>query len=63
MNITDLNGRQIEVTDLANAIKQAQAFMEYSHEDCGFSELDEQLSIYWTYMHGKLLKLQSNQKI
>lgn len=63
MYITDLNGKQIEVTDLADAIKQAQAFKQYSHEDFGFSELDEQLSIYWADMHGKLLKLQSNLKI
>lgn len=35
MKITDIRGKQIEVTDLRLAIAQADSFRHYSHEDPG----------------------------
>ena len=37
----DLNGQQIEVTNLDQAIKQTGLFKEYSHEGESFSEFDK----------------------
>jgi hypothetical protein len=54
MNITDLNGYPIEVTNLKEAIKMAGQYKEYLHEDKGFSEFDKRLKTYWTDMYEKL---------
>ena len=54
MKITDLNGCEIEVTDLKEAIKIAKRNTGYSHEDKSFSEFDKKLKAYWTDMFEKL---------
>lgn len=41
MQITDLNGCEIEVTDLKEAIKIAKRNTGYSHEDKSFSNFDK----------------------
>lgn len=54
MQITDLNGCEIEVTDLKEAIRIAKRNKGYSHEDKSFSEFDKRQKAYWTDIHEKL---------
>ncbi|SHM90572.1 hypothetical protein [Flavobacterium chilense] len=54
MKITDINGCQIEVTDLKEAILIAKRFTKYRHEDKSFSEFDKRQNAYWTDMYEKL---------
>lgn len=54
MKVTDLNGCEIEITNLKEAIKIAKRNTGYSHEDKSFSEFDKRQKAYWTDIHGKL---------
>lgn len=54
MQVTDLNGCPIEITNLKEAIKMARRFKEYRHKDKSFSEFDKRQKVYWTDMHEKL---------
>lgn len=62
MKIIDLNGFQIEVTDLDEAIRITAEYKEYRHEDKSFSEFDKRQKAYWTDMYEKLttIKKQSS---
>lgn len=62
MYITDINGKHITVTDLKTAIKQAEAFKGYKHENPGFEEMDNMLQEYWSDVYEKLLRLQQAQE-
>ena len=57
MKVTDLNGCEIKVTNLDEAIRITAEYKEYEHINDGFSELDKRLNKYWTDMYKKLLKL------
>lgn len=61
MKVTDLNGCQIKVTNLDEAIRITAEYKEYEHLNDGFSDLDKRLNRYWTDMYEKLLKLKSKQ--
>lgn len=61
MKITDLNGCQIKVTNLDEAIRVTAEYKEYEHINDGFSDLDKRLNNYWTDMYEKLIKLKSKQ--
>lgn len=52
--VTDLNGYEIEITDLKEAVKIAKQNTGYSHEDKSFSEFDKKQNAYWTDMYEKL---------
>lgn len=54
MKVTDLNGFQIEIIDLNEAMRIISEFKEYSHVDKNFSEFDKRQKIYWTDMYEKL---------
>lgn len=54
MKITDLNGFQIEVTDLDRAIAITADYKEYRHTDESFSDFDARQKTYWTDMYEKL---------
>lgn len=61
--VTDLNGKQLLVTDLDKAIQQAAAFKEYRHEPPVKSDKERQQ--YWADLHSKLCLLKTtllNQK-
>lgn len=58
MHIIDINGKRIEITDLAVAIKQATMFADMQHEDETFKGIDESLKIYWKDVLMKLQHLQ-----
>ena len=61
MKVTDLNGCQIKVTNLDEAIRVTAEYKEYEHINDGFSDLDKRLNNYWTDMYEKLIKLKSKQ--
>lgn len=61
MNIKDLHGKSIEVTDLEKAIQQAENLKDYEHEDKSFAGFDDRQKAYWTDMYNKLLKLKKHQ--
>ncbi|PSK90846.1 hypothetical protein [Taibaiella chishuiensis] len=62
MYITDQNGKQVEVTDLKAAIKQAKMFKGLRHVDASpeRASADDQIQAYWQDIYEKLLQLQSN---
>lgn len=62
MYITDLNGCEIEITDLKEAIKIAKRNTGYSHEDKSFSEFDKRQKSYWTDIHEKLTAIKKQLK-
>ncbi|MBL4675886.1 MAG: hypothetical protein JKY70_06745 [Mucilaginibacter sp.] len=61
MEITDLNGKVIEVDDLDLALMQADDFRHYRHTDNRFTRLDEELNAYWEDVYNKLWKLRTEQ--
>ena len=61
MKIKDLNGLEIEIANLDEAIQIMEQYKNLKHLDKGFSELDKRLNIYWTDMHEKLLKIKPKQ--
>lgn len=54
MKVTDLNGCEIQISNLKEAIKIAKCNTGYSHEDKSFSEFDKRQKAYWTDIHEKL---------
>ena len=54
MKVTDLNGYQIEVTDLKEAIRITKRYTKYRHEDKRYTDFDERQNAYWTDMYEKL---------
>ncbi len=54
MNVTDLNGCPIEVTDLDEAIGLSAQYKAYRHEEKSYSDFDKKLRAYWTDMYEKL---------
>ncbi|MEZ7497895.1 hypothetical protein QO200_03995 [Flavobacterium sp. Arc3] len=57
MQITDLNGYPIEVTDINEAIRITAQYMEYRHESKSFSEFDKRQKAYWLDIYKKLMGL------
>lgn len=46
MKVKDLNGCEIKVTNLDEAIRITAEYKEYEHINDGFSELDKRLNSY-----------------
>ncbi|NMR34216.1 hypothetical protein HIO71_08330 [Chryseobacterium aquaticum] len=62
MKVKDLNGCEITVTNLDEAIRITAEYKEYEHINDRFSDLDKRLmNRYWTDMHEKLKKIKSKQ--
>jgi hypothetical protein len=59
MKIIDLDGKEIEVTNLDLAVMQADDYRHYRHTDLSFKLLDEGLQAYWEDVYQKLLRLRS----
>jgi hypothetical protein len=61
MSITDLEGREITVTDLHAAIKQAKIFkcMAYVEQTPAAIAATKERQNYWTDFYQKLLQLRS----
>lgn len=57
MNITDLNGCPIEITDLEKAIQVCDSYRNYQHRDSSYTDFDKRRKAYWSDMHEKLTTL------
>ncbi|MFH6997397.1 hypothetical protein ACHRVZ_05645 [Flavobacterium sp. FlaQc-57] len=57
IQIEDKNGEKFEVTNLSEAIKQADYFRNFAHEDKLFEKFDEKRQAYWQDMYEKLMKI------
>lgn len=57
IQIEDKNGENIEVANLAEAIKQADYFRNFAHTDKLFEEFDKKRQAYWQDMYEKLKKV------
>lgn len=62
MKVTDLNGCEIEVTDLKKAIRIAKRYTEYRHKNKGFSDFDNRKNAYWKDIHEKLTAIKEQVK-
>ena len=61
MKTTDLNGLELEITDLAEAVKKAREFKLHHHENEKFQQSDKKLKGYWTDLYKKLTDLQKEK--
>ncbi|MBD1362578.1 hypothetical protein IDJ77_02040 [Mucilaginibacter sp. ZT4R22] len=59
MEITDLKGKAIQVTDLDLAILQADDYRHYRHANPAYAAQDEALQAYWQDVYEKLISLKS----
>lgn len=57
MHITDLNGKQINITNLHAAIDQANIFIGYFESDDRFRDFEESQKEYWRDILHKLQDL------
>lgn len=64
MKINDLNGNEITVTDISQALAQTDMFMGLAHVNPSPEQAasDKERKTYWTDLHHKLLQLQSDLK-
>lgn len=61
LKITDIDGKEIEITDLDLALMQADDFRHYRHTDPSRAAAGERLRAYWEDLYQKLLKLKTEQ--
>ncbi|GEM63859.1 hypothetical protein SF1_18410 [Sphingobacterium faecium NBRC 15299] len=61
INITDLNGNNIEVADLDEAILITGDRKDYRHVNKGYEQFDNKQSAYWTDLYEKLLQVKKSQ--
>jgi hypothetical protein len=59
IQIEDRNGENIEVLNLAEAIKQADYFRNFAHEDKLFEKFDKKRQAYWQDMYEKLVAIRN----
>ncbi|KQB43865.1 hypothetical protein RCH33_355 [Flavobacterium daejeonense] len=59
MEVIDLNGYAIEVTDLDEAIKITAEYKDYQHEGNDFSDFNERQKAYWMDMYEKLTAIKN----
>jgi hypothetical protein len=59
MEIIDLEGKTIQITDLDLAILQADDYRHYRHTDPAFAKIDKELQAYWQDFYEKLVRLKS----
>ena len=57
MKIVDIEGKVIEVENLALALLQAEDYRHYRHSAAGFEEFDDRQQAYWDDVYQKLLAL------
>ena len=60
IQVTDLSGSPIEITNIKEAIKIARQYKAYRHEDKSFSEFDKRQKAYWTDIHEKLTAIKNS---
>lgn len=66
MKVTDLNGFVLTVTDLDEAINQADLFKGFAHTNKSYNDFDARQQAYWEDLHTKLVSIErkrNNTKI
>lgn len=61
INVTDLNGNNIEVSDLDEAIVISEDHKDYRHVNQDYEDFDKKQSIYWTDLYLKLITIRDQQ--
>lgn len=59
MEVIDLNGCTIEVSDLNEAIKITAEYKDYQQVGNDFSDFNERQKAYWMDMHEKLTAIKN----
>jgi len=62
MYITDLYGKQIQITDLPKAIEQAEAFKDFAHGSKEWAAFDNERCRYWNDLYQKLQELEKEMQ-
>ena len=57
IQIEDKNGKNLTVTNLTQAIEQADYFRNFAHTDKLFEKFDKERQAYWQDMYEKLIKI------
>lgn len=57
IRIKDKNGENFEVTNLTQAIEQADYFRNFAHTDKLFEKFDTKRQAYWQDIYEKLMKI------
>lgn len=57
IQVEDKNGKNITVTNLAQAIEQADYFRNFAHTDKLFEKFDKKRQAYWQDIYEKLMKI------
>jgi len=62
MKITDLDGLPLTITNLEEAIAQAELFKDFKFETPGHKRLEKELTKYWTDIFDKLMKIKNGSE-
>lgn len=57
IQVEDKDGKNITVTNLPEALEQADSFRNYSHTDKAFEKFDQERQAYWQDLYEKLVKI------
>jgi hypothetical protein len=57
IQIEDKNGKNITVTNLTQAIEQADYFRNFAHTDKLFEKFDKERQAYWQDLYEKLIAI------
>jgi hypothetical protein len=57
IQVEDKDGKNITVTNLPEAVQQADYFRQLSHTDKVFMRFDQERQAYWQDLYEKLLKI------
>ena len=57
IQVEDKNGKNITVTDLTQAIEQADYFRNFAHADKIFEKFDKERQVYCQDLYEKLIKI------
>lgn len=57
IQVEDKNGKNITVTDLTQAIEQADYFRNFAHADKIFEKFDKERQAYWKDLYEKLVAI------
>lgn len=57
IQVEDKDGKNITVTNLPEAVQQADYFRHFSHTDKAFEKFDQERQAYWQDLYEKLVKI------
>lgn len=57
IQVEDKNGKDIRVTNLTQAIEQAEYFRNFAHADKIFEKFDKERQAYWQDLYEKLVAI------